>query len=473
MLIRTVTAFGIAVLALACTATFAERRVPPRETSHGLVAAKPPLGWNSFDAYDSRINEAEFKANVDVMADKLRPHGWQYAVIDYIWFNPAPGAHPIPNRRPGHPDVRLDADGRPIDRLSMDPWGRLTPAVERFPSAAQGKGFKPLADYVHGKGLKFGIHVMRGIPRQAYFDNTPILGSTHTAKDIAETFDTCSWNNNLFGIDAGKPGAQEYYDSLFELYAEWEIDLVKVDDIGRPYSKGEIEMIRQAIDRCGRPIVLSLSPGETPLGMARHVSAQANLWRISKDFWDDWASLRHAFDLLNAWSPFIGPSHWPDADMLPIGHLSLGGRPHGPDRTTRFTVDEQYTLLTLWSIARSPLMMGGDLPTSSPETFALLTNDEVLAVDQDSTDNRQVYNQEETVVWVARDATSGDRYVALFNLRDAPATVTFDLEIESMRGKFRVRDLWKRQDLGVQSGKVGASLGAHGAALYRLTAVGD
>ncbi|RMF86449.1 MAG: glycoside hydrolase family 27 protein [Planctomycetota bacterium] len=430
------------------------------------------MGWNSYDAYDCRINEQEFRATVDFMAEHLLPHGWEYAVIDFIWFNPAPGAHPLPGHRFGHPDVRLDENGRPIDRLAMDQYGRLLPAVERFPSAADGKGFKPLADYVHGKGMKFGIHIMRGIPRQAYFDNTPILGTNLRARDIAEPWDTCRWCNNMFGVDTTKPGAQEYYDSLFQLYAEWGVDFVKADDMMFPvYHKGEIEAMHKAIRKCGRPIVLSLSCGEAPLGHAHHVSRHANMWRISADFWDNWESLRHNFDLLNAWSPFIAPGRWPDADMLPIGHLSLGGRPHGPDRQSQFTWPEHYTLMSLWCIARSPLMMGGDLLTSSEKSLSFLKNDEVLAVNRNSVDNRQVIKERNKVIWIATDPETGDRYLGLFNIGETEAWIQFEFEYEMLRSRFKIRDLWAHKDLGVYEKTFAAKLPSHGAGLYRMTKV--
>ena len=205
---RTTLTVILITVAAALTGCQQPEEATPTAKPAPIVAPTPPMGWNSFDAYDSAINEKQYRATVDFMAANLLQYGWEYAVIDYIWFNPEPGKWKFPNRRLGHPDVRLDKDGRPIDKLAMDEYGRLLPAVERFPSAAGGKGFKPLADYVHGKGMKFGIHIMRGIPRQAYFEQRPILGTAYTAKDIAEPWDTCAWNNNMFGVDPTKPGAQ-------------------------------------------------------------------------------------------------------------------------------------------------------------------------------------------------------------------------------------------------------------------------
>lgn len=437
------------------------------------VAPTPPMGWNSFDAYDSRITEAEFKDVVDYMADNLKEYGWEYAVIDYCWFNDNPGGWDNPERRFGHPNIPLDKDGRPLHKLCLDEYSRLIPSVERFPSAANGAGFKPLADYVHGKGMKFGIHIMRGIAREAYYNKTAIMGTTATAFDIGEPFDTCNWQNNLYGVDSSKAGAQEYYDSIFELYAQWGVDFIKADDtMYPPYHKGEIEMMHKAIEKCGRPMVLSLSCGEAPLGRAEHLKENATMWRISADFWDNWEDLHHSFDLLNAWSSHRGVDNWPDADMIPFGKLSLGNRPVGNERLSKFTQAEHNTLMTLFAIARSPLMIGADLLTTPKETIAkYFQNAEAIAVNQSSEDNRQVFKNHAYAIWIATDSKSGDKYAALFNLKDEPATVTFDLELESLRGRYRVRDIWNKEEVGDYSGKIIARLKAHDAAMFRLTEI--
>lgn len=361
-------------------------------------AQTPPMGWNSWDAFGTTITEAQAKAQADFMAAHLLPHGWRILTVDIQWYEPGAAGH---SYREGAP-------------LVMDEWGRLLPAPNRFPSAAGGAGFRPLADYVHGKGLWFGIHLMRGIPRLAVKRRLPVKGTTVTAADIADPSSICPWNPDMYGVDTSRPGAQEYYDSVFELIASWGVDFVKVDDISRPYHQHEreIEAIRRAIDRTGRPIVLSLSPGETALSAADHVKRHANLWRISDDFWDNWPALLEQFERLARWNPHRGPGHWPDADMLPLGVLELGRR------STRFTPDEQRTLMTLWSIARSPLIHGGDMTKTDPETLALLTNDEVLAVNQASEGNRPLFDRDGLVAWTASVPGSADRYLALFNTRD-------------------------------------------------------
>jgi len=435
------------------------------------VAQTPPMGWNSFDAYDCRINEEEFRGVVDYMADNLLEYGWEYAVIDYIWWHPEPGNWDTP-RRKGHPNLRYKSPGEPLhpEYTTHDEYGRLIPSVERFPSSANGQGFKPIADYVHSKGMKFGIHIMRGVHRYCAFQDLPIKGTNYTLKDIAEPWDTCGWCNHMWGVDPTKPGAQEYYNSLFELYADWGVDFIKADDtMYPPYHEGEIAMMRKAIENCGRPIVLSLSCGEAPLGQADHLKANANMWRISADYWDKWESLEHNFDLLNVWAPHAQPGAWPDADMIPIGKLSLDDRPHGPERMTKFTKDEQLTMMTLWSIAQSPLMLGNDMLDVDDFTLSLITNPEVLAVNQNGNNARQIYERNEQRFWISTDKETGDKFIALFNLNDTEKEVVFDLEWDYLRDTYNVRDLWARKNIGTVKGEVKANLPAHGATLYRLS----
>ena len=420
-------------------------------------APTPPMGWNSWDRYATTVTEAQTKAQADFMAKQLARHGWQYITVDIQWYEPNATGY---NYRKGA-------------KLVMDVWGRLLPAPNRFPSAGDGTGFKALADYVHGKGLKFGVHLMRGIPRQAVSQNTPVKGVPRHAADIANKQSVCPWNTDMYGVDMTKPGAQAYYDSVFELLAAWGVDFVKVDDMSRPYfdNQAEIEAVRKAIDRTGRPMVLSLSPGETALAAAEHVRRHANLWRISDDFWDNWPALNQQFERLRKWAEFGGPGHWPDADMLPFGVLDLGRR------STHFTRDEQRTVMTLWSIARSPLIMGGDLTKLPNFTLELLTNDEVIAVDQHSTGGRQLFNRDNLIGWMAEAPGSADRYVALFNTRDKPGApagspgvpVPVKLSELGFDGACRIRDLWQTKDLGEFTGEFAPEIPWHGAGLYRVS----
>jgi hypothetical protein len=352
----------------------------------------------------------------------------------------------------------------------MDEYGRLLPAENRFPSAKDKVGFKGLADYIHAKGLKFGLHLLRGIPRQAVQQNTPIKGTPFHAADIADQTSTCKWNGDMYGVDISKPGAQAYYDSVFALFAEWKVDFVKVDDLSRPYHKAEIEGIRNAIDRSGRPMVLSLSPGETPVSEGAHVSQHANLWRISDDFWDKWSELEHQFERCRKWAEFCGPGHFPDADMLPLGVIGQG------KRTTHFTNDEQVTLMTLWSIVRSPLIFGGDLTKIDDFTLSLITNDEVLMVDQVSTGNHQLFNRDGLIAWMADVPGSADKYLAVFNTRTAPVAgakekIEVSLAELGLSGHYRVRDLWQKKDLGEFGDAFSPEIVSHGAGLYRVSKI--
>ncbi len=364
----------------------------------GAWAPTPPMGWNSWDCFGPTVTEQEVKANADYMADHLKRSGWQYVVVDIRWYVENDKAH-------GYNETN------PV--MTVDDYGRLLPAVNRFPSSAGGKGFRPLADYVHSLGLKFGIHIMRGIPKLAVQRNSPILGTNLTARDVSSTRNLSSWLRDMYTVDASRPGAQEYYNSLFTLYASWGLDFVKVDDISSPYHRDEIELIRRAIDHCGRQIVLSLSPGPTPLNDAEHVSAHANMWRIVGDFWDNWPQLEEHFSLFEQWVPHMRPGHWPDGDMLPLGRIGLRAE-QGDPRMTHFTRDEQFTLMSLFLICRSPLMFGGNLPDNDQFTLNLISNEEALSVLQKSRNNRLLVDDGERIIWVADDAGSSDKYAALF-----------------------------------------------------------
>ncbi|MBN2590889.1 MAG: glycoside hydrolase family 27 protein [Sedimentisphaerales bacterium] len=443
-------------------------------------ADSPPMGWNSWDCFGAGVTEQDALANAEYMEKNLKSHGWSIVTIDIQWYEPL--AHTDQYRR--------------FAALEMDEYGRLLPAPNRFPSTKETRSFKPIADKIHAMGLKLGVHLMRGIPRQAVDQNVPILGTDVHAADIANTRSTCAWNTDMYGVDMTKPGAQEYYDSVFALLASWEVDLVKVDDLSAPsYNQPEVEAIRKAIDKTGRPIILSTSPGATPLSAGEHVQEHANMWRISNDFWDTWSGLYAQFKRLDDWTPYRGPGHFPDADMLPIGNLRTWQENNS---WTRFTEDEQITLMTLWSIARSPLIIGGHMPNNDEFTLSLLTNDELIEVNQNSTNNKQLFNQENHIVWVADVPDSEDKYVAFFNARPAPAprgrgrrggfgsqrgatpTVVDPSEMEpaeisislsdlEISGQCKVRDLWEHNDLGTVSEKITATVNSHGAVLYRIT----
>jgi len=466
------------------------------------AAPTPPMGWNSWDAYGLTITEAEFRENAAVLRDKLLPFGWRYAVIDEGWFFENPQDR-------NKPDTL---------RYSIDIYGRYVPVPQRFPSAAkmgdtlrilgasegqprpkleatiQGPeyaGFRPLSNWVHAQGLLFGIHIVRGIPRVSVERNLPIEGSSFHAQDAADTSDACPWDPTNWGVKDNAAG-QAWYDSLMKQYADWGVDLVKVDCIAdHPYKVSEIRQIRRAMDKAtaktGRPMVLSLSPGPTNPAHAAEVASLANMWRISNDFWDVWSTsgnadfpqpLKGQFDRLAEWSQFdFKPGEWPDADMLPFGEL----RPSpgwGEPRHTRLTLDEQRTVMTLWSITQSPLILGANLTLLDDATLRLLTNREVLRMDQHALERGKpldAFRTGDLRVWrtVTRESHGEPRVmVGLFNLSDAPMTVdrsASELGLVPVGGTkaSAIVDVWAKKILGPVD-RVRVSIPPHGCLLLEL-----
>ncbi|WP_303919457.1 glycoside hydrolase family 27 protein [Draconibacterium sediminis] len=415
-------------------------------------AETPPMGWNSWDCYGPTVEEHEVKANADYMAENLKDYGWEYVVVDIRWF--------VENDKAGGYN-QTD----PI--YVIDEYGRYQPAVNRFPSAADGKGFKELAEYVHGKGLKFGIHIMRGIPKVAVENKLPILGTDGiTADQIYTTELQCTWLRDNYTIVADKPGAQEYYNSIMNMYAGWGVDFIKIDDLSRPYHQGEIELIRNAIDNCGRPIVLSTSPGATPITAADHVKNHANMWRMVDDVWDTWHHFTNLIKVCKQWYPHIAPGTWPDCDMIPLGRISIRGE-RGEDRMTRLTPDEQYSLMTLFTIFKSPLMFGGDLPSNDDFTLSLLTNEDVLKMHRESTDVKQIFQDESKVGITSKNPNTGEIYLALFNISEEEyQNVGVDLIQLDITTSCAIKDMWLNLELGEFSESFSQKLKPHSCGLY-------
>lgn len=414
-------------------------------------AKTPPMGWNSWDSYGASVTEAEVKGNADYMAKNMKEFGWEYVVVDIQWSEPTADSTRY------HPFVPL----------CMDEYSRLIPAENRFPSSANGKGFKELGDYIHSLGLKFGIHIMRGIPRQAVHQNTALKGTDKRARDIALN-NICPWNSDMYGVNVDMPEGQLYYDSLLELYASWGVDFIKVDDIAdsKLYKSAhhkEIAAIRKAIDKTGREIVLSLSPGPAAIEDGAFLQDNANMWRMTDDFWDHWRSLYAMFERAAKWAPFVRPGNWPDCDMLPLGHIGIravdGG---GGDNWTRFTHDEQITLMSLWTIMQSPLMFGGELTDLDPWTLKLITNEQVLKMYKELNYQRQVYRDRTWVVWKAKSET--DQYVAIFNTSDEEKQVDASIMSNIVPLEEEVLNLWENEKITLSN----QTLPAHGALLIKL-----
>ncbi|MBP2457053.1 hypothetical protein ABID70_002577 [Clavibacter michiganensis] len=419
-----------------------------------MTALTPPMGWNSWDSYGTTVTEEEVLANARFMAEHLLPHGWDTVVVDIQWYEPtarAGGYNPEP----------------PIE---LDGFGRQMPAVNRFPSAADGAGFAPLARAVHDLGLRFGIHIMRGIPRLAVARDLPVLGTSSTASQIADTSSVCAWNPDDYGLDHDHPDAQAYYDSQLAQFAAWGVDLVKADDMLSPYHDREIRAYRRAIERSGRDIVLSLSPG-THLSTAHleHLRENAEMWRVSDDLWDRWSDVLDQFSRMARWAPFQRPGAWADADMLPLGRIGIRAE-RGVDRDSLLTLEEQRTLMSLWIMSRSPLMYGGDLPRSRPETIALLTVPDMIRILRASEGNREVIREDDLVVWTAQATDADAGYVAVFQLGDEPASRRIPLSSVGRRAGTgdTVTDAWTGEPVAVDGDAVELEVPAHGSRVLRF-----
>ena len=428
-------------------------------------APNPPMGWNSWDAYGLTINEADFKANTSVLAG-IKEFGWQYAVIDEGWYMEDPFAKTLETRK-----------------YLWDGNGILIPTAGRFPSSANGAGFKPLADWVHAQGLKFGIHIVRGIPKQVVKENLPIGGSAFHAVEASDQSSPCPWDDGNWGV-ADNAAGQAYYDSMLKLYAGWGLDYIKVDCISdHPYRPSEIRQIAEAVQKTGRPIVLSLSPGPTQVKNAAEVGKYAQMWRISDDHWDGWIfkhdgtsefpfGIRDAFDRLEKWAPYVKAGNWPDEDMLPWGSLT----PHpgwGEPRQSRETQDEQRTEFTLWAMTRSPLILGANLTKLDAYTRSLLTKKEVLEIDQKAEETHPVKNLpagfENVRVWSASEEAFANlpEFIALFNLDDKPVTLHFTWEQLGVKGSKDALNLWDENKTKLSAAMV-LTLPAHGSTVFRI-----
>jgi hypothetical protein len=421
------------------------------------------MGWSEWDSYGLTITERDFKANAAVLAG-LRRYGWQYAMLDAGWYEDDP--------------TSAQPSGR---HYELDDNGRLIPAVNRFPSAAGGEGFRRLADWLHARGLKLGIHVMLGIPRQAVERDDLLAGSTFRASEAADTTQTCPWDREFYAVKDNAAG-QAWYDSIAKQYASWGVDLIKLGCVSdRPFRSSEIRQVSDAIRETQRPIVLSLSPGPPPQEHAAFVGKYAQMWRVSVEHWDVWTTpksksgfpigLRDEFDVLGKWAPFVKRGDWVDPDALPNGWLG----PHpawGEARSSQLTHDEQRSEFTLWAFARAPLIEGANLTRLDPFTRGLMTDRVLLDIDQNAQESHPVTDLppewEQVRVWEAETLKSGRlrNSFAFFNLGDTPVHLHARwAELGLSNGRHRARDLGNHRRLA-PSDEVEISLPEHGSAVY-------
>jgi hypothetical protein len=421
-------------------------------------AERPPMGWNSWDVFGTDVTEAEVKAMADYMAEHLKPYGYEYIVVDLGWY--APNASAI-----GHQYKEPDPE------QIIDAYGRLMPSPNRFPSCAN--GFKPLADYVHSKGLKFGIHVMRGIPNQAVDRDTPIMGSDYSARDVMMYQDRCAFYNGLYSMKADHPGARAYYQSILDLYAEWGVDFIKADDMARtpnPQHQREFMLFRRALESCGRPMVLSMSPGGGVTHLDRSfVNHYADMFRISRDFWDEWPRVENMFELCHTWKDYTGPGRWADCDMIPLGIINVRGEHGDGERKTLLTADEQKTLMTLWGVFRSPLMLGMDLTRLDDDTLKLLRQPDVLACNQRGSGGTENFYDKSLAVWSTKIPGEKRCYTAVFNLEDKAVEYALDLNgifpAKSFRG---ITEVWTGTTYLSTDRSLMLKIPAHGVCFLKL-----
>lgn len=416
-----------------------------------------PMGWNSWDCYGAAADEAVIRQNAEYMAAHLKKYGYEYIVLDIQWSDPAAKNH----------------EYTPFTPLCMDEYSRLIPAENRFPSSAGGKGLAPLAEYVHSLGLKFGLHIMRGIPRQAVHGHCRILGTDKTADQIAKTDSICHWNTDMYGADTDKDGAKAYYDSIFALYAQWGVDFIKCDDIARelPHEEKELIMLSESLRGCGREMVLSLSPGPALIEKAELYKQVSNMWRITDDFWDKWELLYDMFGRAEKWCIHTGGQCYPDADMLPVGAIL---QDYDPDNRTKFTRDEQITMMTLWSIFRSPLMIGGELTKTDDFTLGLLTNEGILEMHKNARHSHQVWRREikgtEHILWTAASSDGEGQYVAVFNAGERDSEIKIPLADLEIYAPVKGCELWSGDSMSADR-EILASIPSHGAKAFKIRVI--
>lgn len=501
---------------LVCCLLFIQRGLSeaPSFENQEVQANFPPRGWNSYDAFSWIISEEEFLQNAEVVSQRLLSHGYQYVVVDFLWF------------RKKVKGSSIYAGGFDV----IDEFGRMVPDPERWPSSKGGNGFAEVAKKVHSMGLKFGIHVMRGISKQAVNANTPILdvdkgsayeesGQQWRAKDIGMTNRPCEWMREGFMSVNTKTGAgKAFLRSLYQQYADWGVDFVKHDCVfGDDLDVDEISTVSEILKRLDHRIVYSLSPGTsaTP-AMAKQVSSLVNMYRVTADDWDRWDHVAAHFDVSRDFAAAnmtgavgLGGKSWPDLDMLPLGWLTDPGVNEGPHRRCNLNLDEQRTQMALWSITKSPIMYGGDLRKIDETTFNLITHPTLLEINCFSKNNKEfpfitetkkdlkrsasyfsrvlqklkelnplkIANSQGIRSWSANGRT-GELYLSFFNLNSQEITITVRVSSLGMLNSLPVKnstaasstctynEVWSRKEFGILKETISANIAPHGSALF-------
>jgi len=425
------------------------------------LAQTPPMGWNSFDSYGVYLHEKAAMENLEAFAKKLKPYGYEYFVIDAGWF----GEFKLQ-------EGTIFPAEKHAAKMKFNEFGLLQPSYTYFPNDMQ-----HIIDRCHELGLKFGLHLMRGIPRAAFKANTPVKGTKYFAQDIADTTSICSWNQQNYGVDMSKPGAQEFYNSLINQLAEWGVDFIKYDDIV-PFPE-EIKAVADAIAQCGRPMILSLSPGGKVDPNHLEAFQKGHMLRVTPDIWDDQKGINECFEAWRKWQGKEKPGFWIDMDMIPFGQLQMmSQKPAGVqgnetkselakkvksgqiasfeqlsgkgfNRWSGFTKNQMYTFITLRALAASPLMMGGDLPSLDDFSLALITNKDMLECNQNGIIGKLVFDKDSIEGWNTKQKNTNNGWIGIFNRTTRPNSFVIETEKLGISSsiEYVLTDIWKKKIL--------------------------
>ncbi len=406
------------------------------------------MGWNSYTGYSTAAPEDEFLRNVDTLAAKLLPFGYDTAVVDSGWF--------------------LDGPHAEGGKVLYDEFGRPEASECFFP-----RGLAHAADYAHERGLKFGIWLIRGVDRRAAEENLPIEGTGLRLQDIIDRESLCSWNDFNYGVDMTKPGAQAYYDGIVRKYAAMGVDFIKYDDIV-PHP-AEVDAVVEAIGKCGRDIVLSLSPGDHIKVEDGPAYKKADMVRITSDIWDNRASIETTFRRWEEMQDYDGPEagSWLDLDMVCFGRLMMtvdGGR------DCKFTDDQKRTFMVQRALAASPLMLGGVLYSMDEFSMGLFTHPEILRCNRNGAIGRVAHRDGSVDVWrTAERESDGRGWIGVFN-RDGERALTVERAPEELGlgagRKYVLRDVWTGDELPA-SGRYAFNVPADGVVFLRYEEAGE
>jgi alpha-galactosidase len=387
------------------------------------IALTPPMGWNSWNIYASKVTQELVLANAKAMASSgLIDHGWSYMNIDDVWQGKRGGEY----------------------------FGIL-PDSTTFPD------MQALTNEIHHLGLKAGIYSTPWVESYGHH----IGGSSQNPEGLFErTKENIPRNKKLFPYAIGE---YKFWDKDVKQWAKWGFDYLKYD--WNPIEVPETSTMYDLLRNSGRDIVFSLS-NSTPFSSIADLSKIANAWRTGGDIKDSWKSLKSRLLTQDKWAPYASPGHWNDPDMMIVGWVGWGKGP----RPTMLTADEQYSHMSAWCLQSVPLLLGCDLTKLDDFTLSLLTNDEVLAVNQDPLGKQAtVVSKTDSCGALAKDLEDGSKAAGLFNLTDG---ISRNLSVKwtelGIQGKYIVRDLWRQKDLGIFEDEFSADVKPHGVVMISL-----